>query len=78
MSAHVQAQVLRFVRMFAFALAGQLAVVGTSHLGWSALASVALGAAEVAVRQVFPVKPLPPRISPVQASPADPPSRGLS
>lgn len=57
MNAHLQAQALRFVRLFVVAFVAQLAVIGTDHLGLQAVASAALGAVEVVIRQIRPVKP---------------------
>lgn len=56
-SPHLQAQLLRFGRLFAAALIAQLVTLGTGHLGWKVLAGAVVGAVEVAVRQFFPVTP---------------------
>jgi len=50
---HLQAQALRFARITFLALAGQLLVLG-HWPGWSALWSLAIGAVETAVRQMYP------------------------
>ncbi len=59
MNPHLQAQLLRFVRLTVLAFLGQLAVTGTENLGWKSLAALAVGAIEAAVRQIWPVAPLP-------------------
>jgi hypothetical protein len=50
---HLQAQALRFARIAALALAGQLLVLG-HWPGWAALWSLAVGAVETTVRQMYP------------------------
>lgn len=59
MSAHVRSQLLRFARISVLAFAGQVAVVGASHLTWTTVGALAAGAVETGFRQVRPVKPLP-------------------
>jgi hypothetical protein len=59
MSTHLHEQILRFARISTLAFLGQLAVTGFSHIGWSVLGSVAVGAVETGVREVWPVMPLP-------------------
>jgi hypothetical protein len=54
---HVGAQVYRFLRVAAFAFLASLPL-GTSNLGWQALAAVGAGALETAFRQLYPSFPL--------------------
>lgn len=68
--AHRQAQLVRAVRIAAFLLLAQPAVAA---LVSSTLVRYPLAAAEVAVRRVYRVKPVPPRISP-----STPPGPGSS
>ncbi|WP_034090444.1 hypothetical protein [Streptacidiphilus albus] len=56
-SAHLQAQVGRFVRLAVVTFGAQLAALGTGHLSRDALAGVAVGAVEAAYRQWAPVVP---------------------
>lgn len=56
-SLHVGAQVYRFLRIALFAFIASLPV-DTSHLGWSALGALGVGAAETAFRQLWPAFPL--------------------
>ena len=58
-AAHVQAQVLRFVRVSVLALVVQLLASGGTWPGWAGLWSLGAGALETGLRQVLPVKPLP-------------------
>ena len=55
---HLTTQVLRFVRVTALAAAAQLVTTGTSDIGWKALAALLAGAAETAVRTVWPTVPV--------------------
>lgn len=64
MSAHLQAQALRFARLFVVAFAAQLVTLGTDHLGLQAVAAAALGAVEVVIRQFYPVAPATPPATP--------------
>ena len=54
---HVQAQVVRFVRLAGVAFVAQLGVLGSSHVSREMLVAAAVGAVETAVRQVWPVVP---------------------
>jgi len=54
---HLEAQAARFIRITVLALAGQLLVLG-HWPGWSALWALAIGAAETAVRQMYPTVPV--------------------
>lgn len=54
MSANLQAQALRFLRLFAAALVAQLATLGVNNWGWKVLAGAVVGAAEVVFRQLYP------------------------
>lgn len=75
MSAHVQAQVARVLRLVAFALLAQPAVSAlvASSVARYPLVAVLVAVAEAGVRQVYPVKPLP-RVSSVLPQPAEPPA----
>lgn len=55
---HITTQLLRFARITALAAAAQLATTGTADLGWKALAALLAGAAETAVRTVWPAVPV--------------------
>jgi hypothetical protein len=55
---HVTTQLLRFARITALAAAAQLATTGAGDLGWKALAALLAGAAETAVRTVWPAVPI--------------------
>jgi hypothetical protein len=57
--AHRRAQLLRFARMTGYALAVQLLAFGGNWPGWAAVWSLLPAAAETALRQALPVKPLP-------------------
>ena len=57
-SAHVQAQVLRFVRVSGYALAVQVAASGLVWPGWRAVWALVPGALETGLRQVSPVRPV--------------------
>ena len=57
-SKQVQQQALRVARLFVIAFGAQLALTGTSDLGWKALAGAAVAAVEAVVRQVAPVAPV--------------------
>lgn len=61
MSPHVQAQLVRVARLAAFVLTAQpvAAAIASSSLARYPLAAALVAAAEVGVRQVWPVKPLP-------------------
>jgi hypothetical protein len=78
--AHRQAQAVRWVRIVAVALLAQpvVAALVSSTLVRYPLVAAVVAAAEVAVRQVYRVKPLSPRISPAPSAPAVPPSPGSS
>jgi hypothetical protein len=56
-SAHLRQQAARFTRLTVVAFGAQLATLGTGHLGWEALAGVAVGAVEVGYRQWAPTVP---------------------
>jgi hypothetical protein len=73
-SAHVQAQLVRTVRLLAFVMTADpvAAALVQSSLARYPLAAALVAAAEVVVRQVFPVKPLP-KVSSVPASPPSAP-----
>ena len=58
-SAHLRQQAARFGRLAVVAFAAQLVTLGTSRLGWSAVAALAVGAVEVAYRQWVPTVPWP-------------------
>lgn len=58
MSTHLKAQLLRFARVSALAFVTGLMATG-GHIGWSALWSLAAGALETGLRQVFQTAPLP-------------------
>lgn len=58
MSPHVQSQSLRFVRISALAFVTQYLAMNGHIPGWWSLWSVAAGAAEVGIRQVYPTKPI--------------------
>lgn len=57
MNAATRTQAVRFARLFVLALGAQLATLGVNHLGWKVLAGMVVGAAEVAVRQLWPTQP---------------------
>lgn len=59
-SAQAGQQVVRFCRLFVMAFVAQLAALGATHLGRSALVGAGVGALEVAFRQFAPVKPVVP------------------
>lgn len=59
---HFEAQVLRFARITALALAGQLLVLG-HWPGWAGLWAMAVGAGETALREAYPTVRLPDRIT---------------
>lgn len=71
MSAHVQAQVLRFLRVSALAFLASLPADG-ADVKWSSLWALAAGAAETALRQLLPVK-LIPSVASVPVMSAEPP-----
>ena len=81
MSAHLKAQALRFIRISALAFLTALPVDG-GKVTWASLFALAAGAAEAALRQVLPVKPIPAVsavladaeevVAPSQTPPADP------
>lgn len=54
---HVRSQLVRFVRLAAVTFVAQLGVAGSGHLSRDVLVAAAVGAAEAAVRQVWPVVP---------------------
>ena len=70
MSAHLKAQVLRFVRTSGLAFVAMLLATG-GHVGWSSLWAMLAGAAETGLRQLVPVAPVP-TVSAVPAPPTDP------
>lgn len=74
MSAHVQAQLVRAARLLTFVLTAQpvAAALVSSAWGRDLLTAAQVVAAELAVRQVFPVKPLP-RVASEPAAPPSPP-----
>lgn len=76
-SGHVKAQALRFVRMTGLVLAGQLLALG-HWPGWAGLWAMAVGSAEVAVREVYPTVRLPDRITSVSPTAAAAPSAAPS
>lgn len=55
---HVRTQAVRFARLTVLAFAAQAAALGIHDWGWQALASVGLGAAETAARQLWPALPI--------------------
>ena len=55
---HLTTQLLRFTRITALVAAAQLVTTGTAGLGWKALAALLAGAAETAVRTVWPAVPV--------------------
>jgi hypothetical protein len=57
-SSNAKTQAVRFLRIAALAAATQLLVTGVGSWGWKALAAVVIGAAETAVRQVWPAIPV--------------------
>jgi hypothetical protein len=57
-SAHLQAQLLRFARATVYAFVAALLAAGGHVSGWDALALLA-GAAEAGLRQLFPTEPKP-------------------
>jgi hypothetical protein len=56
-SGNIRTQALRFLRVAVLAAATQLLVTGDHDWGWKTLAAVIIGAAETAVRQVWPALP---------------------
>lgn len=68
MSAHLQAQLLRFLRISGYAFVVALAATG-GHVTWATLWSLAAGAAEAGLRQAFRTAPVPQ----VTSEPAPPP-----
>lgn len=75
MSAHVQAQLVRAVRLLALVLTAQpvAAALASSSLARYPMVAALVAAVEVAVRQVWPVKPLP-KVT-VEAVPSPPSER---
>ncbi len=73
MSAHVKAQLLRFLRVSGYAFVAQVLATG-GLVGWSSLWSLAFGAAEAGLRQLLPVKPIP-AVAAVLADPPAPPGK---
>jgi hypothetical protein len=63
-SAHAKAQAVRFARVAALALLAQLLLTGFVWPGWAGLWSLLIGAAEVGLREMRPVKPIGPGSSP--------------
>jgi hypothetical protein len=57
-SGNTKTQAVRFLRITAVAAATQLLVTGAGSWGWKALAAIVIGAAETAVRQVWPAIPV--------------------
>lgn len=70
LSAHLQAQVLRFIRLFVLAFAAT-GVLASASLGKDAIVAAAVGALETAWRQINQVAPVAPA---VPAAPVDPPA----
>lgn len=58
MSAHLKAQLLRFVRTSGYAFLAAFLATG-AHASWWQLLSLAAGAAETGLRELFPTAPLP-------------------
>jgi hypothetical protein len=58
MSEHAKAQAARFARMVAYAVVGQLLVLG-HWPGWAGLWALAPAVGETLLRELLPVKPLP-------------------
>lgn len=58
MSAHAKAQLARFVRTFALALLTAYVAAG-DRLDWRSLIALIPPAAEVALRELMPVAPVP-------------------
>lgn len=77
MTAHVKAQLLRFVRASAYAFVAAF-LAACASLSWWQLLSLAAGAAEAGLRQVFPVTPVPSVVGVLADPPADapPPATG--
>lgn len=77
MSAHVQAQLVRAVRLAMFVLTAQPVAdaLASSTWGRALLTAAQVVAAEVAVRQVWPVKPLPKVSSIPVPPPVSPPEQ---
>ncbi len=73
MSAHVKAQLLRFVRTSGLAFMAMLLASG-GHIGWPSLWAMLVGAGETGLRQLLPVKSVP-TVDAVLADPA-PPAKG--
>lgn len=71
MTAHVQAQALRFLRVSGYALVAQLLLTGFEWPGWAGLWSLVPGALETGLRQVLPVKTIP-RVTSEPAVPVPP------
>lgn len=55
---HLSTQVLRFFRVTALTAVAQLLALGGGDLGWKAVAALLAGAAETAVRVVWPALPV--------------------
>lgn len=66
LSAHVEAQVLRFVRLFVVAFVSSGILLRGAALSWDAVGAAVIGALEVAWRQVSQVAPV--------AAPVEPPA----
>lgn len=56
-AAHTRTQALRFLRLAVFTMLAQVVATGGDNLGWKTLAAFAVGAAETAVRHVWPAFP---------------------
>jgi hypothetical protein len=54
---HIRTQAVRFARVAVLAFAAQAAALGVHDWTWQALASLGLGAAETAARQLWPALP---------------------
>ncbi len=57
LSAHLEAQILRFVRLFVVAILSTGVLLKGSALSWDALGAAVIAALEVAWRQLNPVAP---------------------
>lgn len=71
MSAHVKAQLLRFVRTSGLAFVSAFLMTGGRWPGWAGLWALLAGAGETGLRELLPVKPIP-SVSSVLAPPGPP------
>lgn len=55
---HIRTQAIRFARLTILTFAAQAVALGIHNWGWQALASVGVGAAETAARQLWPALPI--------------------